>query len=451
MNSLKKILALALSLVLAMSFSAFASAEIGTQPVIGNVIQYDPNKPVNNGEPIEVEFWYWTGSANLFASLADKYTAIHPNVTVKLVENPWADYWTKLPLALQGNSGPAIFNVHNSYHENLIGYMAPYDVSAEDLDKEFVGVSAHVIDGKAYYTDYAMMTASIYYNTDMWAAAGLTEKDIPKTWDAFREIAKKLTIRDGETLVQAGFNYNGGLQGKVVGIGYQYGENLFKSDNTANLNNESMRKAIQAFVDMYAVDRVCDNDFGNNSGDSFGQGKSAMIADWGFMRGVFQQNFPDLHYGVFEMPAPTEEVPYAYFRYNGESTFGVNKNAPAAQQAIAQDIVRYFLANDEIEKEFCLSMATFPAKKSLANDADLMAIPSIAVMADHIDRYIWPGPMPSLYEDNVKVMLEDIIYNGTDIGESLKKTEDAINLELTGTGFISLEPMYKYAGEANKN
>ncbi len=446
MNGLKKALALTLALVLAASLAVFASAE--AQPASGPVITYDPSLPVNNGDPIEVEFWYWTGSANLFQSLADKYTAIHPNVTVKLVENPWSDYWTKLPLALQGDSGPAIFNVHNSYHENLIGYMAPYDISAEDLDKEFVGVSAHVIGGKVYYIDYSMMTASIYYNTDMWAAAGLTEKDIPKTWEQFREVAKKLTIREGDTLVQAGFNYNGGLQGKVVGIGYQYGENLFKADNTANLDNEAMRTAIQMFVDMYKVDGVCNNDFGNDSGETFGQGKTAMIADWGFMRGVFQQNYPDLHYGVFELPTPTEDTPYAYFRYNGESTFGVNKNAPASQQAVAQDIIRYFLANDEIEKEFCLQMATFPAKKSLAKDADLMAIPSIAVLGDHIDRYIWPGPMPGLYEDNVKIMLQDILYNGVDVGEALKKAEATINEELANTGFVSLEPLYKYAAEA---
>ena len=40
-----------------------------------------------------------------------------------------------------------------------------------------------------------MMTGSVYYNKDMWEAAGLTEADIPKTWDEMREVAKKLTIK----------------------------------------------------------------------------------------------------------------------------------------------------------------------------------------------------------------------------------------------------------------
>ena len=255
----KKITALALTLVLIFSLaacggpapsqdpepSAAAPAQetpAETLPLIGTNILYDPNQPINEGKDIEVEFWYWTGAANLFQSLADQYTAVHPNVTIKLVENPWDDYFTKLPLALQGNDGPAIFNVHNSKHDILIDYMAPYDIPLEEMEADFVGVSGHVVDGEVYYTDYGLMTATMYYNTDMWAAAGLTDADIPTTWDQFREVAKKLTIRDekGE-LVQAGFSYNGGIQGDVLGMQYQYGQNLFNEDGTIQTVTPTLR------------------------------------------------------------------------------------------------------------------------------------------------------------------------------------------------------------------
>lgn len=422
-----------------------------TLPIMGSVIQYDPNQPVNNGEDIDIEFWYWTGAANLFESIVDQYTEIHPNVHIELVENPYDDYWTKLPLALQGDDGPAIFNMHNSYHDNIIGYMAPYDIPVSDLEEEFVGASGHVIDGKIYYTDYGLMTATMYYNTDMWKAAGLTENDIPKTWDEFREVAKKLTIRDESgNLVQAGYSYNGGIQGDVIGMQYQYGQNLFTSDNKVTLNNDAMKNVIQRLKDMYEVDGIGDYSFGNNSGDNFGQGLVAMYLGWGFMTNVFAQNFPDTHFDCFEIPVPTGDIPYAYHRYNGESTFGVNKNAPADQQAVAQDIVRFFLANDDIQKEFCIANSVFPAKASLQSDSDLLAIPSIAVLAEHIDRYIWPGSMPSTVENNVKIMLEDVFYNDKDITEALISAENAINEDLAAGNFVSQEPMYKYAGEALK-
>ena len=447
----KKLTSVILALAIVFSFGIFRiqPAEAADAPVMGNVVKYDPNLPVNNGEDIEIELWYWTGAANLFQALAEQYMAIHPNVHITLVENPWDDYWTKLPLALQGNDGPAIFNVHNGQHDNLIGYLAPYDIPVEDIVEEFVGASGHIIDGKIYYTDYGLMTATMYYNLDMWEAAGLTEEDIPKTWDEFREVAKKLTIRDTDgNLVQAGFSYNGGIQGDVLGMQYQYGQNLFTADNKVTLNNEAMKTVIQRLKDMYVVDGVCDYSFGNNSGDNFGQGTIAMYLGWGFMTNSFIQNFPDTRFDCFEIPAVSEEIPYAYHRYNGESTFGVNKNASPEQQAIAQDIIRFFFANDEIQKAFCLANAVFPMKKTLQEDEELLAVPSIQVLAEHIDRYIWPGAMPSTVENNVKIMLEDIFYNDKDIEAALKDAEAAINEDLEYSDFISQEPMYKYASEA---
>ena len=435
-------------LALVMLFTV-ASASAEASAILGSKIQYDTSKAINNGEDIEIEFWYWTGASDLFKSVVNQYTAIHPNVKITLVENPYDDYWTKLPLALQGSNGPAIFNVHNSHHENLINYLAPYDIPVEDLEEDFVGVSAHVIDGKVYYTDYGMMTATMYYNKAMWSAAGLTEADIPTTWDQFREVAKKLTIRDekGE-LIQAGFSFNGGAQGDVLGMQYQYGQNLFTEDGKVTFNNEAIKTVVQRMKDIYEVDGSGDYNFGNNYGDNFGQGMIAMYLGWGFMHGLFQALWPETEFGSFEIPTPTEDVPYAYHRYNGESTFGINKNAPADQQAVAQDIVRFFLANDQLQKEFVLANSIFPAKKSLANDSDILSVSSIAVLANHIDRYIWPGPMPSAVENNMKIALENIFYNGEDIEAALQNAEDACNEELASSEFVPVESSYAHADEA---
>lgn len=445
-RNLSRLISTVLALVMLFTVAG-ASAEASA--ILGSKIQYDTSKAINNGEDIEIEFWYWTGASDLFKSVVNQYTAIHPNVKITLVENPYDDYWTKLPLALQGSNGPAIFNVHNSHHENLINYLAPYDIPVEDLEEDFVGVSAHVIDGKVYYTDYGMMTATMYYNKAMWSAAGLTEADIPATWDQFREVAKKLTIRDekGE-LIQAGFSFNGGAQGDVLGMQYQYGQNLFTEDGKVTFNNDAIKTVVQRMKDIYEVDGSGDYNFGNNSGDNFGQGMIAMYLGWGFMHGLFQALWPETEFGSFEIPTPTEDVPYAYHRYNGESTFGINKNAPADQQAVAQDIVRFFLANDQLQKEFVLANSIFPAKKSLANDSDILSVSSIAVLANHIDRYIWPGPMPSAVENNMKIALENIFYNGEDVEAALQNAEDACNEELASSEFVPVESSYAHADEA---
>ena len=418
--------------------------EVPTEP-FGDTIKYDPSVEINGGKDITVELWEW-GSDELFQEIIDGYTAIHPNVTINLVNNPWEDYWTKLPLALDGENGPAIFNIHNSYHENLINYMAPLEIPLEDLQADFTGVDAHVIDGEVYYIDYGMMTGSVYYNKDMWEAAGLTEADIPKTWDEMREVAKKLTIKEGDTIIQAGLNFNDDFhQNYLLGLNYQLGENLFEEDGvTPKVNSDAMKQVMQMLVDMYEVDGIGSKDFGEKCADSFGQGQSAMVIQWGHYYNTLQTTWSDINFGVFEIPT-FDGNPYAYNRYNGESTFGVNKNAPEDQQAVAQDFIKYFLANDDAQVAFNLAMSTFPAKKSLADNEKILENPSLKVLAEHIDHYIWPGPMPATMETSLKKAGQDIFFNGVDIDTALNEAQQNIIKDMKNSDFKSVENLYAYA------
>lgn len=418
--------------------------EVPTEP-FGDTIKYDPSVEINGGKDITVELWEW-GSDELFQEIIDGYTAIHPNVTINLVNNPWEDYWTKLPLALDGENGPAIFNIHNSYHENLINYMAPLEIPLEDLQADFTGVDAHVIDGEVYYIDYGMMTGSVYYNKDMWEAAGLTEADIPKTWDEMREVAKKLTIKEGDTIIQAGLNFNDDFhQNYLLGLNYQLGENLFEEDGvTPKVNSDVMKQVMQMLVDMYEVDGIGSKDFGEKGADSFGQGQSAMVIQWGHYYNTLQTTWSDINFGVFEIPT-FDGNPYAYNRYNGESTFGVNKNAPEDQQAVAQDFIKYFLANDDAQVAFNLAMSIFPAKKSLADNEKILENPSLKVLAEHIDHYIWPGPMPATMETSLKKAGQDIFFNGVDIDTALNEAQQNIIKDMKNSDFKSVENLYEYA------
>ena len=205
-----------------------------------------------------------------------------------------------------------------------------------------------------------------------------------------------------------------------------------------------MKQVMQMLVDMYEVDGVGSKDFGEKGADSFGQGQSAMVLQWGHYYNTLQTTWSNINFGVFEIPT-FDGNPYAYNRYNGESTFGVNKNAPADQQAVAQDFVKYFLANDEVQIAFNLAMSTFPAKKSLADNEQILANPSLAVLAEHIDHYIWPGPMPSTMETSLKKAGQDIFFNGVDIDTALNEAQENIIRDMENSTFTSVENLYKYA------
>ncbi|MGX7163866.1 extracellular solute-binding protein [Enterococcus massiliensis] len=417
--------------------------------VLGDQVKFDPNKLVNDGETINIEYWTWN-EGDPAITMAKEYEKIYPNVTIKVVNHPWEDYWTKLPLALKGKNGPAVFNIHNSQHDLLIPYLQPYDIDTEELKADFTSVDPHVIDGNVYYIDSMINTGNIYYNKDLWKEAGLTDADIPKTWDQFREVAKKLTKKDGDKITQAGFNWNGETYSAIYqGLNYQKGELLFKEDGkVANYDNDTTKENLQFLLDLYNEDQVGSKDFGADSSQSFGNGQSAMVYKWGFYLNELNTNYPDIDFGVFATPTPDESVPMAYDRYNGESTPGINKNQTEEQQAVAQDFLRYCLANDEYSKAGALSLASFPTKKSLAENKDILDNPILKVIAPRVDRLIWPGPFPATIETTGTQTMEDVLFNGKALDSSLKAGQEQMEKDMKDTDFTSLESSYQFIDEA---
>lgn len=411
----------------------------------GGAVKYDPAKPVNNGEPITIDYWLWTSDA-IWQDVMNQYMAIHPNVTINIINNPFDDYFVKLPVALSGSDGPTIFNMHPSYM-NLVGsFLAPYAIPLDQLQADFDGVDAHVIDGKVYFLDMGYMTGSIFYNKAHWAEAGLTEADIPKTWDEFFEVAKKLTVKDESgKIVRAGWNCQGYVNSNyIMGLNYQQGQYLFEDDmKTADINNEANVKIMEMLVDAYASGDISTLDFTDEALVSFVTGQTSMISSWGWLNDYAVVNAPDLDFGVFEVPVFDTNNIYAYNRTNAESTFAINANASAEQQAVAQDIVRFFLANDEAQITANLGYSTFPAKKSLASDERILTNKALASVSEHIDQYIYPGALSATFETNLKIMEQDVFYNGMAIADALQKAEDAINADLAMEEFTSIENQYQ--------
>lgn len=101
--------------------------------VMGDTITYDPNHLVNDGQPIELGYWSWGDeSTDPVISMLHEYEKIHPNVTFKISQVAWSDYWVKTPLSLKGNkNAPVLFNVHNSEDALLRPHAARLDGASD--------------------------------------------------------------------------------------------------------------------------------------------------------------------------------------------------------------------------------------------------------------------------------------------------------------------------------
>lgn len=206
--------------------------------------------------------------------MIQQYEKIHPNVRIDVNVVAWDDYWTKLPLSLKGNkNAPVLFNVHNSYDALIRPHMEPYDIPLEDLETDYTFVDTHVDEnGEVKYIDSVINTGAIFYNKDLWAEAGLTEADIPTTWDELIEVAQKLTKFDGDTMVQAGFNINGSYKAAWQGLNYQKGVLMFQEDgHTANYDCETTKENLEFLQSLYDEYQVGAVNFGDDRELSFRQ------------------------------------------------------------------------------------------------------------------------------------------------------------------------------------
>lgn len=422
-----------------------------SKPVIGTTLKYDPNAAVNKGENINIKFWYPEDVKAICEEYTAKYSEIHPNVTFEVTVSPWDDYWTKLPIAIQGGTGPDLFWMHNAYTDTMVPITEPLPESIfplDDLRADFRQVDLHLIDGKLYYIDMGLMSSIIMYNKAMWQEAGLSETNYPKTWDELREAAKKMTKYDAAgNIVVSGFTFNGewNFAALIMAMNYQKGAYAFSKDGkTSILNNPTTIENMEYLKSWYTVDKIGDNK-GALDREALGQGRAAMICGWTWIPNYIKSTFPDIELGYFPTPS-FDGNPAAFDRNNGDATPCVSAKASDAGKAVAFDFIKYLLANDDFILDFALFNGVFPAKYSIDNAQEIIDSPVHQAMKSTIDKTIWPGPIPAAVESALKSYLQDdFLMNNVSAADAAAKTDEILAKDLGSMSFVPVERRYEGA------
>lgn len=172
-----------------------------------------------------------------------------------------------------------------------------------------------------------------------------------------------------------------------------------------------------------------------------------MLYRWGYFEGDLKTKYKNVDYGMFATPTWSEDTPFAYDRYNGESTIGINKNASDDQKAVAQDIVKFLLADDTYVKTVSENMNSFPAKNSLADDNDLAKMAIFDLIKPRVNRLIWPGAMPATVENTAKKVFQNVFNNGMSVKDAVAEGQKTMQSDLEKSSFESAESQYKYYDE----
>lgn len=205
MKKVSKVLSMVLALTLVAS-SVFIGCST-KQPVNDNGSQETNNNNVTKekeevkGEAVNLKWAVWDIAATTYYQpLIDAYKAKNPNVTIEMVDLGSQDYMTALATQLSGNDSD--FDVVTIKdipgYANLVSknVLEPIDLSTVDT-AAYGGITDQIlIDGKLYALPFRSDFWVVFYNKDVFDAAGVPYPTNDMTFEQFDQIARSVAKDD---------------------------------------------------------------------------------------------------------------------------------------------------------------------------------------------------------------------------------------------------------------
>lgn len=239
------------------------------------------------------------------------------------------------------------------------GSLEPYGETFPEKEDFYPKLTdAFTFDGKLYCIPKDFSTLALQINTAAWEKAGLTDADVPTTWDQLAAVAKKLTTGD-----QVGLAI-GDTRDRIGAFMVQAGGWVTNPDATqVTADSPENLQALQ-YVQKLLADGVAkfpkqlDSGW---SGEAFGKQKAAMTIEGNWIAGAMRNDFPDVKYITVPLPAGPAG--------NGTLTFtqcwGIA--AKSANKAAAVDFVKA-MTTKEAQLGFAEAFGVMPSRQSAQAD-----------------------------------------------------------------------------------
>ncbi|MFB7893546.1 extracellular solute-binding protein [Microbacterium sp. NPDC056044] len=210
-------------------------------------------------------------------------------------------------------------------------------------------------DDQFYCAPKDFSTLALIINKGLWDAAGLTDDDIPTTWDELSTVAQTLT-KDGVVGLSFGWEWQ-----RIGTFMAQAGGGLIKDGEVIANSQENVDALTYVKDQMAAGSFAYAQDLGAGwGGEAFGKQLSAMTIEGNWITGAMTNDFPDVDYVVAELP----EGPGGKGTLQFTNCWGMAADSP--NQKAALDLVEYMTSADQ-QLAFSKSFGPMPSAKSAAD------------------------------------------------------------------------------------
>jgi multiple sugar transport system substrate-binding protein len=356
--------------------------------------------PSASHEPVTISIWTFFSNPEFKAlqSALDGFHAKYPWITVNAV--PSKDQNAVLQAI---NSGTAPDVAQECCPDDSAKYCStgafqdlnPY------LEADKIDVTTIVPAGALAYTGYQGNQCSLptltdayglYYNTDMFAKAGLTAP--PKTYSEMVEYTKKLTELNADGSIKvAGFlplasgDYELAQVMNGVWSGAQWYDSSGKSTLATDPGFATMLQFLKQMTDFFGYDalqRWFASVGGENSefspSNAFENGKLAMMIDGEWRVGFIQNDKSNVNYATAPFPVQDDKPELYGSGQIGGTIIGIPRGS--AHPAEAWLLVKYLALDTEAETLLGRALHNVPTTFEAAKDPELSSDPHFKTFLD---------------------------------------------------------------------
>ncbi|REJ10312.1 ABC transporter substrate-binding protein [Halobacillus trueperi] len=381
-----------------------------------------------NSDQTEITLgFYSSGSADeKMNELIKKFEEEHPDIKVNTQNAPYQQFFQKLDTQIAGGTAPDVWLSDGVFVQKYAERGAAKDLTEwinEDLDKdEYYGLDFNKdSDGKYWGVPQGIQIGALFYNKDMFDQAGVDYPDESWTWEDLKEAGAKLTIdTDGKKADDASFKPDSvkqyGLTFFNITEGWMpvmksYGGGVLGEDlRNSVIDSEENKEAINYIVD--GMERGIFTD--PSDLQAFQSPMSPFPSETAAMRiGIYARtlaaNETGVNYDVTVLPKGPDGERFSPTIAN---SWVISDSASDKKAKAAWEWVKYWVQEDEVQKEWAALGEAVPVKKSVANS----------------DLFLGSGDKPA----NKQAFLDSFEHAGTlDVNavwsEWVKKFGDNIN------------------------
>lgn len=367
----------------------------------------------------------------------NNFQQAHPNIHVNWSPIP-GDYPTKMRANVASGTVPDVFYLQPGMSSeyisagkllNLSPYMGKDGVKASDYYSALINPFT-CTSGQVYGLPKDWNSLGVFYNKQMFQAAGLATPTASWTWDDFKTDAQKLTKNPGAPNSVYGVALSADASRWGAFLLANGGSVLNKNGTQATFNNQTGIDTLNFYASFLknktgALPTTVGAPW---NGDAFGKQRAAMTIEGGWLIPYMASTYPNVQYGIAPLPmAPSGNRADLTFT-NAWSAYSGTKHPEAAWELIK------YMTGATVQTSQLNAGFALPTLQSLANADYFTSHPDFKVLFDaatysYADYY---GPQDSAIHSDLATAIQEVMLGKQDAQTALNNAATQVNSSLQG-------------------